>query len=87
MKLNIYLFYNRKIKAYERPSFQQDDPDEFVEHVHRDFLASPQDVQEKMKEIDIYHIGEYDDNLGKIYLGESNLILSCVNLEVPKDGN
>lgn len=82
---NLYIIYNRKVNAYERPISSQDDPNEFIEHVHRDYLASGNIEKAKILECDVYHVGTYDDNLGKIDLIDKNLIISCADFEKPID--
>jgi len=87
MIYNIYVNYNKKVEAYERPLILMEDEKEYVERIKRDFKASPKDAQEKIAEYLINHVGTYDDNTGVITLSEKNTIFDCAVLlvEVKKD--
>ena len=83
MKFNVYLIYNRKVGSYERPIFNQDEPDEFVERVHRDYLASGNEARARILECDLIHIGSFDDNTGKIIFIEPNTLMNCSLFDNP----
>lgn len=87
MMFNAYVIYNRVVKAHERPIFTQDSSDEFIERVHRDYLASKPEAQQKIEECLIYEVGSYDDNTGLIVVIEKNLICDCKNFKVPQNSD
>lgn len=80
MKYHIYLNYNRKAEAFERPLVLIEDPDEYVEKLKRDFKVSEPAAQIKMCEYNINYVGTFDDNTGKIDLTEPNLLINLGTL-------
>lgn len=86
MKYFIYVNYNKKVEAYERPLIMMENEEEYIERIRRDFKASPKEAQEKIAEYEINLVGMYDDNTGKIELCEKNTIFDCASLfQVIKD--
>ena len=85
MKYYIYVNYNKKVEAYERPLVLQEDEEEYIERIKRDFKASPKESQEKMGEYLINLAGYYDDNTGVIKLVEKNTIFDIGSLLVKND--
>lgn len=77
MKYNIYVNYNKRVEAYERPLIMMEDEVEYIERIKRDFKASPKEAQDKIAEYTINHVGYYDDNTGVITLVEKNTIFDC----------
>ena len=87
MIYNIYVNYNKKVEAYERPLVMMENEEEYIERIKRDFKASPKEAQEKIGEYLINKVGTYDDNTGIIKLEEKNTIFDCGCLLVgEKDG-
>lgn len=70
MIYNIYVNYNKKVEAYERPLIMLEDENEYIERICRDFKGSPVESQAKMAEYIINKVGTYDDNTGLIKLDE-----------------
>lgn len=70
MIYNIYVNYNKKVEAYERPLIMLEDENEYIERICRDFKASSVESQAKMAEYIINKVGTYDDNTGLIKLDE-----------------
>ena len=77
MIYNIYVNYNKKVEAYERPLIMMENEEEYIERIKRDFKASPKEAQEKIGEYTINKVGTYDDNTGVIKLEERNCIFDC----------
>ena len=88
MIYNIYVNYNKKVGAYERPLIMMENEEEYIERIKRDFKASPKEAQLKIAEYLINFAGTYDDNTGEIKLVEYNTIFDCgVLLAGEEDGN
>lgn len=89
MIYNIYVNYNKKVDAYERPLILMEDENEYIEKITRDFRASSPEAQEKIGEYLVNKVGTYDDNTGVIKLEEKNPIFDCGSLLMrgEKDGN
>lgn len=85
MIYNIYVNYNKKVEAYERPLIMMEDELEYIERIKRDFKASPKEAQEKISEYLINKVGTYDDNTGVIKLEEKNCIFDCAVLLVGEE--
>lgn len=85
MKYFIYVNFNRKVEAFERPLVIMEDPTEYIERITRDFKASDDNAKAKIAEYNIFHVGEFDDNSGKIELREPNVIFNCSTLMEKKD--
>lgn len=77
MIYNIYVNYNKKVEAYERPLVMMEDENEYIERIKRDFKASNSEAQEQIAEYLINKVGTYDDNTGIITLEEKNTIFDC----------
>lgn len=77
MIYNIYVNYNKKVEAYERPLILMEDDNEYIERIKRDFKASTPDAQEKIGEYLINKVGTFDDNTGVITLEVKNTIFDC----------
>ena len=80
MIYNIYVNYNKKVEAYERPLILMEDENEYIERISRDFKASPKEAQEKIAEYLVNKVGTYDDVTGIIKLEERNCIFDCGSL-------
>lgn len=85
----IYVNYNKKVEAYERPLVLMEDENEYIEKITRDFRASSPEAQEKIAEYLVYKAGLYDDDTGLIKLEEKNVIFDCGSLLVrgERDGS
>ena len=83
MIYHVYINYNRKVGAYERPIFRIEDPDEYVEAVSRDFKASDDLAKSKIADYNLVYAGTFDDNTGEIHFVERNVILNCSLLLSP----
>ena len=62
MKYYVYANYNKKVECYERPLILNEDENEYIEHITRDFKASDPVAQKKIGEYTVNLIGYYDDN-------------------------
>lgn len=83
MKYHVYINYNRKVEAYERPIFRLEDPDEYVECVSRDFKASDDLAKSKIADYNLVYAGTFDDATGEFHFVERNVILNCSVLLKP----
>ena len=85
MKKHIYVFYNRKVEAYENPVFRLEDENEMLEAVTRDYKASDDLARSKMDDYNLIHLGVYDDLKGAIILQEPNFLLNLATLQPKKE--
>lgn len=81
----IYVFYNRKVEAFENPVFRLEDEHEMLEAVTRDYKASDELSQAKMNDYNLIHLGKYDDVKGCILLSEPNMLLNLATLQPKKE--
>lgn len=79
MKLNILMFYNKKIECFTQPVFDDHEVDVSAQQLSRS-LTIEKDVEKvnPYKNLKLYHLGKFDDQTGKIDLLEKpQMILDC----------
>lgn len=79
----MYAIYNKKINAFERPVITFHEKDEFIEVLKRDYHASDNVSQAKLKENVCYYLGEYDDNTGEIKVIQKEFLIDLAVLSKP----
>lgn len=78
MKLNILIFKNKAIECFTTPQFDDHDPKMAAEQLRRSLIVE-KDVKKvnPYKNLELYHIGEFDDLTGVISQKDPELLLDC----------
>lgn len=79
MKLNILMFYNKKIECFTQPVFDDHEVDVVAQQLSRSLIIEKDFTKViPYKNLKLYHLGKFDDQTGKIDLLEKpELILDC----------
>lgn len=64
MKLNVYAYFDNKVKAFTTPIFDQSSPDDALEGIARSIMAGKANFP--YQDLTLYHLGVYDDKHGII---------------------
>jgi hypothetical protein len=79
MIYHVYCTHNKKINRYLPPIFRTDDPEQVADQARAGYVYAKPD--ERMPELDLYHIGEFDNETGKITFIEPKLVVSNAVIE------
>lgn len=79
MILKILCFYNKKIECFTTPVYDDHDPKDAATQLARSLkIEKDLDKVNPYKNLKLYHLGEFDDQTGKMTLLEDpDLILDC----------
>lgn len=64
MILNVYAYYDLKVKAFTTPLYDSNEPKNVCESIGRSIQAGVKDFP--YKDLSLYHLGTYDDKTGII---------------------
>ena len=78
MKLNILIFKNKAIECFTTPQFDDHDPKMAAEQLRRSLIIEKDVTKvDPYKNLELYHLGEFDDLTGEIKQKEPELLLDC----------
>lgn len=80
MILNVIAFKNGKINAFTTPQFIDIEPVKAATQLKRSILNAGEKDYDKIgvyRDLDMYNLGTFDDELGKFNLIEPELLLNC----------
>lgn len=87
MLLNVYAYYDQKMKCFCTPMFSSDEKDVALENVAR--TVRGEQAKFNYKDFSMYYLGKYDDVTGVIYgLDKPDLMAHLIEFgpqEAPKD--
>lgn len=64
---NVYVFRNRLTGSFTDPEFRFESPEDYDKGLQRFIIIKPQEAVERhYDELELYHIGKYDDENGLI---------------------
>ena len=85
MILSIYCYRDKKLGAYEVPFVNNLEKDRAAVAVSRAIAGLDSVKRNKMKDLDLYYLGEFDDKTGNIKLCEKEHIISLDSIVIRED--
>lgn len=91
MILNIVIFKNKKIDAFTQPQFTDIEPEKTAIQLSRSLqLNEKKEIDDQYKNLNMYFIGQFNDETGEISLNEERrMLLDCskvIKARNKKDG-
>lgn len=80
MKLNVLIFYNKKLECYTTPQFDDHEPESAATQLARSLKMNAKDekIIKSYKHLDLYQLGRFDDSTGKLEVFKKPLpLLDC----------
>jgi len=79
MIYHVYITHNKKINRYYAPVYRVEDPDQVADLSRAGYIYCK--PGERQPELDLYHIGEFDNETGKTQFIEPKLVISNAVIE------
>lgn len=76
MILHVYAYRDKKIGAFMVPTFTTDTKEVALEKLSRSIKVDDEKKAEKLKDLDLYYIGVYDDKTGILAPIQPEFLLS-----------
>ena len=77
MKLNIFIFRNKKLKCTGQPYFDDHEPEVFAKSFERMLQTASEEKVYQYENVDLYHLATYDDESMVLTPVEPLKILDC----------
>lgn len=81
MELFIIIFKDKELGCFTQPQFTDVEPDKAAKQLHRSLLSSAREGKTenylKYKTLDMYTLGTFDDETGKVDMKTPVLLLKC----------
>lgn len=88
MILDIFAYRNKKLKCYTNPFYSQDKIENMETSMGRALMLGGKEMQNKYKNLALYHFGKFDDAAGTYdLLKEPELIYDCDDIlaQIPEE--